>query len=315
MRLNLINISSMAQKLSRARKKQLKARSSKARRPIQPPAPDLLAASYAKKLEEEVQRGFNLVKELLFPVLRDKTDMPKTIQRADIADDASLINTVIDGILERYFGGMFSKSVPNTVTYARQVAKKLVDPMQSQVDRFNQNQFTKQFKRISGVDPLQFEPGLNDFLEVTGDQNVNKIVTLTSGYFDSIRELTNDALREGKSVKELTDQIIQLTQDTGETKKVDGKIKRSQAHLIAIDQVQKLNADLESQRQQNNGITRYIWRTRKNARVRSKANSSGYSDHAGLEGAVIDWKFSPVTVLKGKRAGERNHAGKDIHCK
>jgi uncharacterized protein with gpF-like domain len=30
---------------------------------------------------------------------------------------------------------------------------------------------------------------------------------------------------------------------------------------------------------------------------------------------VIDWQYPPITVLKGKRAGERNHPGKDINCK
>lgn len=293
----------MAQKLSPTRKKQIQARSSVARRPIKPAHPDLLAASYAKDLEAEIARGFKLVQKFLFPVLRDDTDMPDKIQRADIADDADLINTVIDGILERYFGGMFSKSVPNTVKYSRKVADKLVEPMQKQADRFNKTQFTKQFKRISGVDPLQFEPGLNDFLEVAGDQNVNLIVTQNSKYFDDIRQMANQALRDGTSVAELRDAIIALTDTT-----------KQRAQLIAIDQVQKLNADLESQRQQNNGIRRYIWRTRRNARVRSKSNSSGYSDHAGLEGAVIDYGFPPITVLKGKRANERNHAGKDINC-
>jgi uncharacterized protein with gpF-like domain len=293
----------MPQKLSQTRKKQLEARSAQSRRPVTPLHPDLLAASYGKKLEAEVERGFQLVKKHLFPALKNETDMPETI-RADIDDDSEKINEVIDGILKRYFGGMFSKSNPNLTKYARNVSKKLVDPMQAQVDRFNKNQFTRQFKRIAGVDPLQFEPELSAFLTVAGDQNVNKIVTQSSNYFDSIRQMTDDALREGTSVKELADDIQILTDST-----------KSQANLIAIDQVQKLNADLESQRQQNNGITRYIWQTRKNARVRSKSNSSGYSDHAGLEGAVIDWQYPPITVLKGKRAGERNHPGKDINCK
>jgi uncharacterized protein with gpF-like domain len=294
----------MPQKVSPTRKKQLQARSSKSRQPREPLHPDLLAASYSKKLQKEVDRGFELVKKHLFPVLKDDTDMPDTITRADIDGDSDIINDMIDEILKRYFGGMYAKSRPNLNKYATQVAKKLVNPMQAQVNQFNKTQFTANFKRIAGVDPLKYEPTLNDFLEVAGQQNVEKIVTQSSKYFDDIRQMADSALRKGTSVKELTDDIVTLT----------GTAKNT-ANLIAIDQVQKLNADLESQRQQNNGITRYIWRTRKNARVRSKSNSSGYSDHAGLEGAVIDWQYPPITVLKGKRAGERNHVGKDINCK
>jgi len=294
----------MAQKLSVTRKNQIKARSAKTRRPIEPAHPDLIAASYGKKLQNEVQRGFGLVEEFLFPVLKNDVEA-LTATRADaLEDDANLVNTVIDGILDRYFGGMYSASEPNTVKYAKKVAKKLVNPMQAQVDKFSKTQFTKTFNRIAGVDPLQFEPQLSSFLNVAGDQNVNLIVTQNSKYFDDIRQMANNALREGKSVSELTQEIIQLTGTT-----------ESRANLIAIDQVQKLNADLEMERQKNNNITRGIWRTRRNARVRSKSNSSGYSDHAGLEGAVIDYRYPPTTVLKGKRAGERNHAGKDINCK
>lgn len=293
----------MAQVLSQHRKQLISNRASHKKRPIEPVSPDLIGVSYAKKLKAEVDRGFKLVEELLFPVLKDDIKRLDSV-RADIGNDSNIIQAVIAKILNKFFGGMFSKAMPNLAKYARIVKKKLVDPMLKQTDRHNKTQFSKSFKRVTGVDSLAFEPQLNEFLEVAGDQNVNKIVTQSSVYFDSIQEMTNLALRKGTSVKELRDDIIQLTGTT-----------KSRAQLIAIDQVQKLNASLESERQQNNGLTRYIWRTRQNARVRSKSNSGGVSDHAGLEGAVIDWNFPPITVLTGKRAGERNHSGFDINCK
>lgn len=255
-------------------------------------------------MRSEIDRGFKLVRERLFPVLKDDIDRLDGAVRMDIDDDADIINPVINEISKRYFGGLVSKEKPNLAKYAARVARNMVQPMQTRVDSHHKTQFSRTFKRISGVDPLQFEPELSGFLEVAGEQNVNKIVTLNSGYFDSVREKTNQALRKGTSVKELADDIAELTKTT-----------KSRAQLIGIDQVQKLNADLESQRQQNNGITRYYWRTRRNASVRSKANSKGKDDHAGLGNAVFDWKFPPVTVLAGKRAGERNHPGQDINCK
>lgn len=294
----------MAQKISAHRQKLLHARAKTGRRPFEPVHPDLLAASWSRKLRAEVERGFKLVRDRLFPVLKDDVERLDNAVRADIDDDADIINPVINEILKRYFGGMSSKDKPNLARYSALVAKKLVQPVQKQVDRHHKTQFSRTFKRISGVDPLQFEPELAGLLKVAGDQNVNKIVTLNSGYFDSVRELTNQALRKGTSIKELSDDIVSLTETT-----------KSRANLVAIDQVQKLNADLESQRQQNNGIKRYYWRTRQNARVRSKANSKGTSDHAGLEGAALDWNFPPTTVLQGKRGGERNHPGQDINCK
>jgi len=293
----------MSQKLSEHRKQLLKNRASQGKRPIEPLPPDLIGVSYSKRLQAEVDRGFRLVEKLLFPVLEEDVDRLDSV-RADIGNDSDTIQAVIAKILKRFFGGMFSKDKPNLTKYDRAVKKKLVEPMLKQTDRHNKTQFSKTFKRISGVDPLAFEPGLNEFLDVAGEQNVNLIVTQSSAYFDSIQEMANRALRKGTGVGELRDDIIALTGTT-----------KSKAKLIAIDQVQKLNADLEGQRQQNNGLTRYIWRTRQNARVRSKANSGGASDHKGLEGAVIDHNFPPITVLTGKRAGERNHAGSDINCK
>ncbi len=294
----------MPEKLSRHRKNLLASRADKSRRPLEPVHPNLIAADYSVKLQKEVERGFKFVKKYLFPVIEEDVERLEPETRADIAGDADKINTAVNLILDKFFGGMFSKEKPNLVKYGFNVSKKLVEPMQKQVNRHNKTRFTKTFKRIAGVDPLQFEPELSNFLEVAGDANVNKIVTQNSGYFDSIREMSNQALRKGASFQELADDIQTLT-DTTETR----------ANLIAIDQVQKLNADLEGQRQQNNGLQRYIWRTRKNARVRSKSNSSGASDHMGLEGAIFDWSFPPITVLKGKRANERNHPGQDINCK
>lgn len=293
----------MPQVLSQNRKQLLRNRASQGKRPIEPLSPGLIGVSYAKKLKAEVDRGFKLVEDLLFPVLKDDVERLDST-RADIGDDSNIIQSIIAKILNKFFGGMFSKENPNLTKYGRAVKKKLVDPMLKQTDRHHKTQFSKSFKRISGVDPLAFEPGLNEFLNVAGEQNVNLIVTQSRVYFDNIQAMTNRALRKGTSVAELRQDIIQLTGTT-----------KSRAQLIAIDQVQKLNADLESQRQQNNGLTRYIWRTRQNARVRSLANSNGTSDHAGLHGAVIDWNFPPITVLRGKRAGERNHAGMDINDK
>lgn len=277
--------------ISKTRKNSLTAGGGKGRRPVEPSHPDLLSASYSKKLQAEIKRGFKLVETRLFPLL-PKLD---SLQRVDIANDADRINEVLNGILKSFFGGMLSKEQPNLKAYGREVSKKLVVPMQDNVDHFNATQFKKQFKRISGVDPLRFAPGLFDALEVAGNQNVNKIVTQSSVYFDQIREMTNRALRKGTSVKELKDQIVELTETT-ETK----------ANLIAIDQVQKLNADLEQTRQKANGIQRYIWRTRRNARTRE--------DHKDLEGAIFSWEFPPVTVTTGKRTGETNHPGQDINC-
>lgn len=292
----------MPQKLSATRKEQLKARSAKTRRPIEPVHPDLIGVSYSKRLQGEIERGFLLVESLLFPVLKNDVERLDSV-RIDITEDADIIGKTINKILSRFFGGMFSKDHPNLTGYSSKVLNKLVSPMLAQTDRHNKTQFTKTFNRIAAVDSLENRPELNKHLRFSGEVNTDLIVTQNRKYFNDIQAIADRGLRKGSSVADMTQEIIDLTGTT-----------QSNAKRIALDQVNKLNADLEGERQRNNGMTRYIWHTRKNARVRSKANSNGTSDHRSLEGAVFDWNFPPITVLKGKRAGETNHPGQDILC-
>jgi SPP1 gp7 family putative phage head morphogenesis protein len=281
----------MPQKLSDKRKQQLKERKSKGRRPIEPLHPNLVVASYSGKLTKEVNRAFKLVKDRLIPKLGGGIETEEKVDNA------------INGIMETFFGGMFSKDHPNLATYSRNVKERLVEPILKQANTHDQTQFSRTFKRISAVDPLENKTELNKHLRFAGEANTELIVTQNRRYFNDIQAITNRGLRQGTSVKDMTQEIIDLTGTT-----------QSNAKRLALDQVNKLNADLEGERQRNNGMTRYIWRTRGNARVRSKANSNGTSDHKGLDGAVFDWNFPPITVLSGKRAGEKNHPGMDIQC-
>lgn len=79
-------------------------------------------------------------------------------------------------------------------------------------------------------------------------------------------------------------------------------VSRSKAKLLAKDQTLKLGAAITKERQTQSGITRYIWSTSGDERVRE--------GHRDLDGTVQSWDDPPDTG-----DGERNHPGEDYQCR
>ena len=85
--------------------------------------------------------------------------------------------------------------------------------------------------------------------------------------------------------------------------KIEEELKKSEeigenrARLIARDQTSKFNGQLTQLRQQELGITSYIWTTSKDERVRST--------HRVLDGKTFTWE-------KGSKIG---HPGQEINCR
>ncbi len=150
-------------------------------------------------------------------------------------------------------------------------------------------------KAVIGVDPVKFEPWLNEEINLFVQNNVSLIKTLPSEAFSDIEQMLYRDARRGLSPTELKKQIKLL---------FDATDKR--AALIARDQVNKFNGSLTELRQKNAGITEYEWLTSKDSRVRD--------DHKRLDGTIQSWNKPPITVTTGKRSGERNHPGADIQC-
>ena len=67
---------------------------------------------------------------------------------------------------------------------------------------------------------------------------------------------------------------------------------------ITRDQTQKLNANLNEQRQRQLGVTQYIWRTSEDERVRVT--------HSDNNGKTFDWASPPAVT---------GHPGFDVQCR
>jgi hypothetical protein len=161
--------------------------------------------------------------------------------------------------------------------------------------------FDDLFVSLTSVQAVDNKKNVDNLLNLSINDNVNKITTVSSAYFDNIKDLTLNAYKKGIDNETLVKQVKAYVDKGALNTKANAK-------LIATDQIQKLNASLDMIRAKSNGIDAGIWRTSRNARVRD--------DHKILEGALINMDGPyPITVSKGKRAGERNPPGHDINCK
>ena len=140
------------------------------------------------------------------------------------------------------------------------------------------------------------EPWLVPELEAFTKENVSLIKGVATEEISNIEQLVFRMVRSGESPSAIREAI----RDVMATSK-------NRAQLIARDQVSKFNGRLSEQRQTQMGVKEYTWRTSQDGRVRDT--------HRALDGTTQKWSNPPVTVVSGKRAGERNHPGEDILCR
>lgn len=149
----------------------------------------------------------------------------------------------------------------------------------------------EEFRRVIGI--TSRDTGLKTTLDHFQDRNVAEIKSLAGKQLTEIRGI----LEEGEIGAARVEDISKRIQDSfGVTK--------SKGDLLARDQVLQLNADLTKTRQTNAGITKYIWTTSNDERVRP--------DHAELDGTVQSWAAPPVVDEKSGRTG---NPGDDYQCR
>lgn len=210
------------------------------------------------------------------------------------SDDTSDIMSSIFGRIRVSFAARHSK------TLTERELKRSAD----RVAQAGSDIHRAQLKTVLGVDPISAEPWLETEVNAFVKENSSLITTLTNEQTDKIEQLVFREGRRRSSVSDIKSKIQEQFKTT-----------EARAALIARDQVSKFNGKLTEIRQKNAGITKYTWQTSQDGRVRTLSNSGGYSDHGRLNGQEFSWDDPPITVFKGKRAGERNHPGEDIQCR
>jgi SPP1 gp7 family putative phage head morphogenesis protein len=152
-----------------------------------------------------------------------------------------------------------------------------------------ENLADKQWRRLIGVGAVPPDP-----LRVAkfAERNVQKITSVAAQNLNEVKELIETAIIEGTRPERLTKQI---------DKRFGIGIRK--AKRIAVDQTLKYHSNVVQEKQTGAGVTRYIWTTSNDERVRDT--------HADLEGKEFYWNDPPIS----NDQGDTNHPGEDYNCR
>ncbi len=160
----------------------------------------------------------------------------------------------------------------------------------------NRENFRRTFKAVMGVDVFAAEPWIEDEVSAFMREDSSFIKSISDEHLADVEQIVFRNVKAGNPPgvisRELRDAFDLIS---------------NRARLIARDQTGKFHSRLTRLRYEGVGLKRYKWRTLQDSRVRD--------DHEDLEGEVFEFANPPVTVERGKRAGQRNNPGEDIQCR
>lgn len=161
---------------------------------------------------------------------------------------------------------------------------------------FQRAQLAKQARAAVGVDVRKLtgiDRAVPAQLEQFAKVNAQLITGLGARLAEDIAEIVEDATVSGSRWETVAKRLTHA-----------GLVTESRAALIARDQVGKLFGDINKQRQVNLGVTRYVWRTVRDNRVRE--------EHEALDGDSIAWDSPPAEGHPGDAVNCRCYADPDF---
>lgn len=172
-----------------------------------------------------------------------------------------------------------------------------------QTHGYQRVQLDRQLVAGLGVKPLVRDKGLDRRVDTFVRDNVKLVTKIPQRLRDDLEDLVGGAVRRGELNPSLADKI-------GERLGVE----ETRARLIARDQIAKLYADVNHARQQDLGITKFVWRCLGDERVRGKPGGK-YPDalpsHWDLHGKTFSYDDPP----QPEGADEPILPGDDVQCR
>jgi SPP1 gp7 family putative phage head morphogenesis protein len=155
------------------------------------------------------------------------------------------------------------------------------------VAAWNNKEWRNILRSTFGVDVLTANPDLRSLSKSFVSENVALIKSIQEESLTKVEGVINTGFKNGITV----DRISQQIEDKFDT-------SSSRARLIARDQIGKLNGSISRSRQTTAGLTKYIWRTAGDERVRES--------HEENEGQEFSWDDPPE---------DTGNPGEDIQCR
>lgn len=149
------------------------------------------------------------------------------------------------------------------------------------INDYNLGNFKTTFKSVLGLDYYALEPWVRFEVESFTNINVSYIKSIPTQYFDKVQQIVTNGVTQGK-----------LTRDIKADLKTAFGLSENKAALIAVDQTNKFNGELNKVRQTGVGIGSYIWRGVLDARERP--------EHVAREGQKFTWASPPWDGAPGQ---------------
>lgn len=153
-------------------------------------------------------------------------------------------------------------------------------------------QLDAQVRAAVGVSYASIEKPVRDRVEGWAATNVDLIKTVPDRYFDGLRQDVERAYAEGWTVDDLAERFED-----------EYGFQEDNAARIAADQIGKLNGQVNQDRQEALGVSKFVWRTMNDERVRET--------HSELEGEEFPWDEPPFD----DESGEEITPGSAIRCR
>ena len=211
--------------------------------------------------------------------LRDKFEQnrPANIKNDDASDDI--------------LAAMEDVRIGLSREYTPQEVERLARKVGVSVSDYNAYLLKNGMQRVLGFDVFFAQPYLKAELTMFSNLNASLIKDMTDNAMARVQKDVMLGFSQGVRAEEIAENISKYIDP------LDGTV-RSRARLIARDQVNKLNGQLTELRQSELGITRYVWRTVGDERVRDS--------HAKNDGKIFSWSDPP---------SETGNPGEDVQCR
>jgi SPP1 gp7 family putative phage head morphogenesis protein len=186
------------------------------------------------------------------------------------------------------------QNVVNDIVGPTDAAIGILDEISAGTLTFSRKEWDKMIRAAYGVAPQAENPArFSKLMETWADDNALLINDIPTKTIRQIRDQAIEALTSGTNVDDTTEAVKEIMRDRTD-------VSDSRARLIARDQVSKLNANFNEQRQQDIGVNGYTWRTVGDERVRPT--------HRDVADKQFLWSNPPL-VTGG------NHPGEDYQCR
>jgi len=253
-------------------------------RPLQPTG---LEREYYSDILKLIEPAFFEIREKLVPAIPEIL----RIRSEEIRTDGIKLDAI------RGYAELITRTISDVrVGISKQITIETIqgqaNGMAYKVNSFNKVQFNKQFQSVLGINPLLSERWLEPLVSSFTETNVGLIKSIPEQFLGKVEQMVRATVERGVSTEALTGQIFD-----------EFDVTRSRAHLIARDQVSKFNSSLHEVRQKSAGVTKYIWSTSRDERVRPR--------HAAMDGKTVSWDDPPPVGNNG----ERLHVGQDFQCR